>query len=112
VIKRAPLYKVEWATEALTEVQALRVFDRRAILQAAAELAHQAESETHNRKLLREPLEDLPEATWEVRVQARHRLLYAIYGVVEGENEQKTVQILRAIIKDRETTAQAVRKKR
>ena len=39
---------------------------------------------------------------WEVRVQARHRLLYGIYRVA----------ILRAIIKDRETTAQAVRRKR
>jgi hypothetical protein len=49
VTRRVLLYKIEWATEAWTEVQALRVFDRRAIMQAVAELAHQAESETQNR---------------------------------------------------------------
>jgi hypothetical protein len=50
--------------------------------------------------------------TWEVRIQAKHRLFYCVYRVQEGDNEQKTVEILRAIIKERETTAEALRRKR
>jgi Txe/YoeB family toxin of Txe-Axe toxin-antitoxin module len=110
--KRVPRYRVEWTEEAWAEVHLLKVFERRPVMQAAEELAHEAETETQNRKPLREPLEELPEATWEVRIQAKHRLLYCVYRVEEGENEQKTVEILRAIIKDRESTTGALRRKR
>ena len=89
-----------------------QVFERRPVLQAADKLAHQAETESENRKPLREPLQDLPDATWEVRIQAKHRLLYCVYRVDESENQQKTVEILRAIIKERETTAEALRRRR
>jgi hypothetical protein len=88
------------------------VFERRPVMRAADELAYQAEVETRNRKPLRRPLADLPDATWEVRIRSKHRLLYGIYRVIDDENEQKTVEILRAIIKEAETTENALRSER
>ena len=105
-------YVVEWTEEAWAEVQGLSVFERRSLMGAVQELRHQAETETLNRKRLTEPLELLPDATWEVRVRGRHRLLYAVRPRSGGPDEQQTVEILRAIIKERETTAEALRRRR
>jgi len=58
--------------EAWTEVHLLRVFERRAVMRAVDELSHQAELETRNRKPLRHPIAELPDATWEVRVPPRY----------------------------------------
>lgn len=88
------------------------MFERRPIMRAADELAYQADVETRNRKPLRRPLEDLPAATWELRIRSRHRLLYGIYRVIEDEKEQGIVEILRAIIKENETTEKALRRNR
>jgi Txe/YoeB family toxin of Txe-Axe toxin-antitoxin module len=105
------LYRIEWAPEAWAEVHALKVFERRSVMQAAEGLMRGAETETPNRKRLKEPLDEIPEATWEVRIQGKHRLFYCI-GVVAGDKEQKTVRIMRAIIKNTETTAEALGRKK
>jgi hypothetical protein len=103
---------VEWTEEALEELRALKVFDQRAVLRAVAALAYQAETQTRHRRPLREPLADLPGATWELRVRARHRILYCIHRVSAGDGAGETVEILRATIKEGETTAEAVRRQR
>ena len=107
-----PSYEVEWTAEAWTEVNLLRVFERRAVMRAVDELAHQAEVESRNRKPLRHPIAELPDATWEVRVRSNHRVLYAIRRMAEGETERRTVVILRAIIKGTDTTERALGKQR
>jgi Txe/YoeB family toxin of Txe-Axe toxin-antitoxin module len=112
VTGRSAPYSVRWTAEAWAEVNSLKVFERRPVMRAVDELAYQAEVETRNRKLLREPIADLPDATWEVRIRSRHRLLYAVYRVTELETQQRTVEILRAIIKDTETTERAIRRER
>jgi hypothetical protein len=61
---------------------------------------------------LRRPLDDLPAATWELRIRSKHRLLYGIYRVVDDEKEPQIVEILRAIIKETDTTEQALRRER
>ena len=63
-------------------------------------LRTQAEMQTRNRKPLVEPIELLPDATWEVRV-GDHRVFYRIAG-------GQTVDILRVILKGTSTTAEAV----
>jgi hypothetical protein len=109
---RDPPYKVEWLAEAWAEVMALKVFVRRPVMRAADELAFQAEVETRNRKPLRQPIADLPDATWEVRILSKYRLLYGIYRAGEGEMQQRTVEILRAIIKKTETTDSFLRREK
>lgn len=106
-----PPYVVEWTEEAWAEVEELAVFERRAVLHAVEALRYQAETATRNRKPLSEPLQLLPEATWEVRVGGKFRVLYAVHAASEASEDQKTVEILRAIIKERETTAEALRRK-
>jgi len=112
VTGRGARYKVEWAPEAWAEVHALKVFERRPIMRAADELAYEAEVETRNRKPLRRPIDDLPAATWELRIRSKHRLLYGIYRVFEDEREQRIVEILRAIIKETESTEDSLRRER
>ena len=67
---------------------------------AVERLRFQAESETRHRRPLREPIDQLPGATWEVRA-GDYRGLYWI-------EEGRTVRILRVILKGRQTTAAAV----
>ena len=92
------------------EAHLLSAFERRAIMRAASDLASGAEIESRRRKRLREPLDDLPEATWQVRVRGRHRLLYCVR--METGHPLRTVEILRVIIKERETTADSLRRYR
>ena len=81
-------------------------------MHAADALVYEAELETRNRKPLQRPIEDLPTATWELRVRSKHRLLYGVYRVVDGEKESRIVEILRVIIKETETTEKALRRER
>ena len=96
-------YRIEWDPRAEAELEALHVFDSRPIVQAVRELSHQAETETRNRKPLLHPIDDVPEAAWEIRV-VEHRVLYEV-------KEGQTVRILRVILKGRHTTREAVSKK-
>jgi mRNA-degrading endonuclease RelE of RelBE toxin-antitoxin system len=82
-----PPYAIEISRRASDELEQLRAFDRRPIVQAIRTLAHQAEIVTRSRKPLREPLGELPPGTWQLRV-GRHRVLYEI-------RDFATVRVLR-----------------
>jgi hypothetical protein len=77
-----------------------RAFHRPPILAAVAELRHQPEATTRNRKRLRAG-EDIPpeypDPTWEIRVGA-HRVLYAV--------EIGTVRILGVRLKGQSSTGE------
>lgn len=93
-------YEIEWSEEAKSDLEQVPVFRLGGIVKAVEELAHHALIETRNRKPLAQPLEDLAEATWEVRV-GEYRVFYSV-------PDEQTVRILRAILKGARTTADAV----
>ena len=95
------MYEIDLALEARLELRGLRPFDARPLYRAIEDLRWHAETVTRNRKPLREPLEELPEASWEVRV-GMYRVLYKIVGL--------TVGVLRVILKDHETTSEALQR--
>ena len=84
-------YEIEISELANDELEELRPFDRRPIVQALRLLSHQAETETRNRKRLRRPVEGLPRDTWQIRIGV-HRVLYEVRA-------HATVRVLRVIIK-------------
>lgn len=93
-------YTVIWSEDAEAEVRLLSGFYRAPVLAAVVHLAHQAETETRNRKRLRPGSDipsDYPDPTWEIRV-GRYRVLYA----VEGE----TVRIIGVKLKVAQTTGE------
>ena len=92
-------YRIEMSQLANEELEQLRPFDRRPIVQALRLLSHQAETETRNRKRLRRPLEGVPSDTWELRIGI-HSVLYEVRA-------HATVRVLRVIIK-KGTTAESV----
>lgn len=92
-------YEIEISEHANREIEALRPFDRRPVVQAIRALSDQAETPTRNRKLLRSPIEGFPLVTWQLRV-GRHRVFYEILPPA-------TVHILRVIIKEG-TTAESL----
>lgn len=94
------MYELEWSEEAKADIRRISVFVRGRIVGAIQELRTQANRETRNRKPLREPLDNLPEGTWEVRV-GDYR---AFYRVSDGQ----TARILRVILKGGATTWKAV----
>jgi mRNA-degrading endonuclease RelE of RelBE toxin-antitoxin system len=78
----------------------LPAFARRRIGAAVAQLAHQAEIETRNRKRLRTRLPDLMEAEWNLRIGD----LRVLYEVLDG----RIVHVLRVILKGTATTDDAL----
>jgi hypothetical protein len=97
-----PRYDLVWDHEATAELGALRPFQRKIVVAAVERhLRYEPDVETRNRKPLREPLPELPDASWELRVQGEHRVLYRIGGV-------GTVRVLRVILKGTATLADAV----
>jgi mRNA-degrading endonuclease RelE of RelBE toxin-antitoxin system len=96
------VYELVWDEEAEAELAALTAFRRKILVDAVeGQLRHQPDVETRNRKPLREPLPEVPEAAWELRVQGEHRVLYRIA-------DARTVRVLRAILKGTATLADAV----
>jgi mRNA-degrading endonuclease RelE of RelBE toxin-antitoxin system len=94
------MYGIEWSEGAKVELKQLRAFQRPLIRAAIAELVHQAETETRNRKRLQSGIDipaDYPDPTWEIRV-GTHRVLYC----VEGE----TVRVLGVKLKGTQTTGE------
>ena len=93
------MYTIDWSEQATAEIQALRSFYRPPILVAVAELVHQAETETRNRKRLQraEVPPEYPDPTWEIRV-GEHRVFYSV--------EQETVRILGVKLKGTRTTGE------
>jgi len=94
------MYGIEWSEEAKRDLRRMSTFARGPVIAAVEQLRIQATSATRNRKALREPLEDLPEATWEIRI-GDYRGLYRI-------RDEQTVRILRVILKGTDTTSEAV----
>jgi hypothetical protein len=100
------MYVVELSAEAQADMRAIRAFHRPGVYRALADLSHQAEVETRHRKPLLEPLEDLPQATWEIRA-GDYRAFYVIRS-----GEEQTVRVLRVILKGTATTLEALNKAR
>jgi len=96
------VYEIEWSDEAETDRQSLSVFARRRVAGAVADLTHQAEIETRNRKRLRRRLGALTEAEWNLRIGD----LRVLYRIVDG----RIVRILRVIFKGIGTTDDALRR--
>jgi mRNA-degrading endonuclease RelE of RelBE toxin-antitoxin system len=95
-------YLLQWDPRAETELDQLRAFDARPLLGAVERLRDQAEVMTRNRKPLRKRLFEVPAAGWEVRV-GQHRVLYRV--------QERTVTILRVILKGRRTMSAALGQK-
>jgi mRNA-degrading endonuclease RelE of RelBE toxin-antitoxin system len=94
------VYEVEWSDEAEADRQSLPVFARRRVTAAVAQLPHQAEIETRNRKRLRRRLGGLTDAEWNLRIGD----LRVLYRIVDG----RIVRILRVILKGTATTDDAL----
>jgi hypothetical protein len=115
---KARSYIIEWDPRAEAELETLRVFDSRPIVQAVEELQHHAETRTRNRKPLDEPIAQLPEASWELRV-GEHRVFYELRMressadsmTANDATTRKTVRVLRVILKGRQSTRTVVSKK-
>jgi mRNA-degrading endonuclease RelE of RelBE toxin-antitoxin system len=77
------------------DLDSVPAYDAVIVGTSVAILAHQAETETRNRKRLAAPIGWCPEATWQLRVRS-YRILYRV--------ERGTVQVLRLTFKGRQTT--------
>jgi mRNA-degrading endonuclease RelE of RelBE toxin-antitoxin system len=96
-------YVIVWSEGASSDLDALDAFAVPKILRAVeAGLITEPEVQTRHRKPLREPLADLPEATWQLAVEDM-RVLYRV--------EEEAVRILAVILKGRLATAEAVRRR-
>lgn len=70
-------YEIQWSEEPKADMHVVPAFRRGPVFAAIEQLRGQAETQTRNRKLLAEPIEDLPDATWEVRA-GDYRAFYRI----------------------------------
>lgn len=96
------MFDLVWDEEARSELAALGAFRRKIIVdRVERQLRYQPDIETRNRKPLREPLPEVPEASWELRLQGDTRVLYWIAG-------HRTVGVLRVILKGTSTLANAL----
>jgi mRNA-degrading endonuclease RelE of RelBE toxin-antitoxin system len=97
------MYEVIWSEQAERDLESLHIRHQRRIRDLVNEvLPHQSTSpETLNRKMLREPLDDLPEAEWELKSED-YRIFYFV-----DEDEQETY-ILRVIFKGNWTMSDAL----
>jgi len=103
------MYVVELSAEAQADMRSIKAFHRPRVYRALADLSHQAEIETTHRKRLLEPLDDLPDAAWELRV-GDYRAFYVTR--MSEERGEQTVRVLRVILKRTATTLQALTKAR
>lgn len=92
-------YSVELDPEAQRDVEGLRAFDARPVVEAVRELRYEAEIETRQRKPLRAAIPAVPDASWELRV-GDYRVLYQV-------RKDRTVRVLRVILKGRRTSDEA-----
>lgn len=92
-------YFVEMDLEAERDLEQLRPFDVRPIVQAIRELRYEAEVETRHRKPLRGVIPTVPAASWELKV-GDYRVLYQV-------QKGRTVRVLRVILKGRRTINEA-----
>jgi mRNA-degrading endonuclease RelE of RelBE toxin-antitoxin system len=101
-VRKRRVYQIDWSREAEADFRNLPAFWQRQVTAAIAQLVHQAEIETRNRKRLSEKLGDLMEAEWNLRIGD----LRVLYRIIEG----RIVQILRVILKGTATTDAALRR--
>jgi mRNA-degrading endonuclease RelE of RelBE toxin-antitoxin system len=100
------MYEIVWSDEALVDFEHLHVRHQRAIRAAAEEIRHRPTAPpTLHRKPLAEPIDELRDLAWELRVGA-FRLFYSV------DEEARMVTILRVILKGRWTTSVALRRSR
>jgi mRNA-degrading endonuclease RelE of RelBE toxin-antitoxin system len=92
-------YFVELDPEAQRDLEGLRAFDVRSVVEALRQLRYEAEIEARNRKPLRAPIPAVSEASWELRV-GDYRALYRV-------QKDRTVRVLRVILKGRRTIDEA-----
>jgi mRNA-degrading endonuclease RelE of RelBE toxin-antitoxin system len=97
-------YVVEVVPLAERELDEMRAFDARPILRAIWSLTYEAETATRNRRPLDETMPGLPEGCWEVRVGS-FRVLYQVAN-------DRTVTVLRVILKGRRTLEEALNRSR
>ena len=98
------MYDLVWDEAAKSELAALRAFRRKIIVDTVErQLRHQPDVETRNRKPLREPLPEVPEASWELRIHGDTRVLYWIA-------DRRTVGVLRVILKGTSLLADSLRR--
>ena len=97
------MYEIEWTIESTADTAKVHVFARKLVIKTVEQFRHQAEMPTRQRKPLRRPIPDLPEATWEARVAGEYRILYCI-------KEGPAVRVLRVILKGTAALAQAIRR--
>jgi len=100
------MYTVVWSYEALDDFERLHVRHQRVVRAAAQGLCYSPTAHrTTHRKPLTEPLDELPDLTWELRVGA-FRVLFSVDEVA------RNVLVLRVILKGRWTTAESLRRSR
>jgi len=83
----------------LRDLEALRPFDARTVVEAIRELRYEAEVRTRKRKPLKAAIAGVPNASWELRV-GDHRALYEV-------RKDRIVRMLRVILKGRRTIDEA-----
>lgn len=97
------MYEIVWDEAAKAELAGLSAFLRRIILAAVeSQLRYEPDVETRNRKPLREPLPEVPKASWELRIRD-HRVLYWVPA-------PRSVAVLRVILKGPASLSEAVEK--
>jgi mRNA-degrading endonuclease RelE of RelBE toxin-antitoxin system len=100
-VRKPCVYEIEWSAEAEADRQLLPIFARGRVAAAVAQLLHQAEIETRNRKRLKKRLGALAEAEWNLRIGE----VRVLYRIVDG----RIVRILRVILKGTATTDDALK---
>jgi mRNA-degrading endonuclease RelE of RelBE toxin-antitoxin system len=94
-------YEIQVSQAAHADFALIPLYHRKEILEARERLRHEPAVETRKRKRLSKPIEGLPFPTWEARV-GDYRILYWI--------AERTVHILRVILKGSRTTEEAIRR--
>lgn len=93
-------FEVELSEAAKADLRLVPMFRRRPIFVALERLRQEAVIETLHRKPLAQPLDELPDANWELRI-GDYRAFYAV-------GEEQNVTVLRVIFKGSTTTPDAL----
>ena len=93
------MYAIEWSEEAKMDIRRISAVHRGPIIAAIERLCSQAELEARNRRPLLQPLDELPEATWEVRIGDYRGLCRRIRAVC--------APFIRVIFKGANTTSES-----
>jgi mRNA-degrading endonuclease RelE of RelBE toxin-antitoxin system len=92
-------YFVEMDPQVLRDLEELRAFDARTIVDAMRALRYEAEAPTRPRKPLKASIPAVPDASWELRI-GDYRALYQV-------RKDRTVRVLRVTLKRRRAIDEA-----